>query len=255
MHGEVGRGPAVDVTLFVPCYNEEANIVACLTTTVAACRQVGCTYQVLVFDDGSTDRSVELVRGYQAAHPDAGVELVVNPVNRGLSRNFAEAARVGRGEFIRIVCGDNVEPLATQVAILSRMRTADMVIPYPVRVENKTAARMALSKVYVRLVNAAAGRRLRYWNGCALVRRADVVAHPPNTRGFGFQALLVSKLLSLGRTYVEVGCHYHERVGGQSKAVTLKNLRSVAHVLATIVAHRPRPVFFLRPRSRVRSAA
>ena len=240
MDGARADGDEVDVTLFVPCYNEEENIIGTLETTTTACRQVGCSYEIIVVDDASADGSAELVRRFQADHPDAAVRLVVNRANRGLSANYAAAAQLGRGRYIRIVCGDNVEPLATQVAILSRMGQADLVIPYPVRVENKSGTRMLLSRTYVRLVNTVTGRRLRYWNGCALVPRADLRAYPPNTRGFGFQALLMSTLLRLGRSYVEVGCSYHERRAGKSKAVTMKNLRSVAHVLASLSAARAR---------------
>jgi hypothetical protein len=232
--GREAETKEVDVTLFVPCFNEEGNIVATLETIVAACRQVGCTYEIVVVDDGSKDRSPELVKEFQRTHSNVPVRLVKNADNQGLAHNYMDAAFLGRGKYYRIVCGDNVEPLETQVAILSRMGQADMVIPYPLKVENRSALRRALSWAYARLVNTVSGRSLHYWNGCALLKRYDVMRWNPNTRGFGFQAGLVSTLLNQGRTYCEVGCRYNERTTGKSRALTWKNLCSVLHVLLAI---------------------
>jgi glycosyltransferase involved in cell wall biosynthesis len=232
------RDGAVDVTLFVPCYNEAENIVATLKTIAAAQAVAKCRCEVIVIDDCSKDGSADQVRHYQAAQPGIDVRLIVNPVNRGLAGNFREAARIGQGRFIRIVCGDNVEPLETQAAILSRVGQADMVIPFPLHVQNKTTARRLLSGTYTRIINLLSGFALHYWNGCALLPREDVLRYFPNTGGFGFQAGLVSHLLCLDRSYVEVGCRYVERSAGTSKACTLKNLRSVTHVAVRIVLRR-----------------
>jgi hypothetical protein len=159
-------------------------------------------------------------------------------VNAGLVYNFTEAAFLGRGRYYRIVCGDNVEPVATQVAILSKLGQADLVVPYPVAVANKTWSRCLLSRTYTRLVNLVSGHRLRYWNGCALMGRYDVMRWHPRTSGFGFQAQLLNRLLSMGHSFVEVGCSYNERVTGRSKALTWKNLESVTTVLASILLFR-----------------
>ncbi len=228
----------VDVTLFVPCYNEEQNILDTLNTIEQACQRLALTYEVIVIDDASRDRSVERLRQYQTNHPQLPLRLVINPVNRGLAANFFTAAQIGHGRFIRIVCGDNVEPIATQVAILERRKHADIVIPYPVHVQNKSCFRLLVSRTYTRIINLLSGVRLRYWNGCALMRREDVVHSFPSTRGFGFQAALLSQLLSLGRTYTEIGCHYVERSAGISKALTLKNFRSVTHVALSLLGRR-----------------
>jgi glycosyltransferase involved in cell wall biosynthesis len=229
---------AVDVTLFVPAYNEAENIAGTLQTIRAALAVVECRCEVMVIDDGSKDGTADKVRAFQAEHPNVNVRLIVNPVNRGLANNYLEAARIGKGRYIRIVCGDNVEPVETQIAILSRLGQADMVIPYPVHVQNKTTSRKLLSGSYTRIINLLSGFGLNYWNGCALLPREDVVRYFPSTGGFGFQAGLVSHLLCVGRSYTEVGCRYVERSAGTSKACTWRNLRSVTHVAICIVLRR-----------------
>jgi glycosyltransferase involved in cell wall biosynthesis len=229
---------AVDVTLFVPCYNEAENITSTLQTIDAALKLVKCRCEIIVIDDASKDGSADKVRAFQVSHPTLNLHLIVNAANRGLAGNYRAAARIGKGRFIRIVCGDNVEPMETQVAILSLLDRADMVIPYPLHVQNKTTSRRMLSGTYTRIINLLSGFGLHYWNGCALLPREDVVRYFPGTGGFGFQAGLVSHLLCVGRSYVEVGCRYVERSAGTSKACTVRNFRSVTHVAVRIVLRR-----------------
>src|SRR5580698_395700 len=108
------RAPAgvreeIDLTLFVPCLNEELRVVPTLETIRSALAELDCTYEVIVVDDGSTDRTAEVVAAYCIEHKDMPVYLHKNPKNHGLSRSFVDAAFMGRGRFYRLVCGDNVE--------------------------------------------------------------------------------------------------------------------------------------------------
>ena len=47
------QGDAVEVSFMVPCLNEEANVVGTIETIMHALSRVGCSYEILVFDDGS----------------------------------------------------------------------------------------------------------------------------------------------------------------------------------------------------------
>jgi hypothetical protein len=64
----------VQVSILIPARNEAANIGACLEAALAS---TGCAVEVLVMDDGSTDNTAEIVRGYAAR--DARVRLLAAP--------------------------------------------------------------------------------------------------------------------------------------------------------------------------------
>jgi hypothetical protein len=240
--GNMDRGHStstdVEVTIFVPCYNEAENIHSTLDKIVASCTKAGCSYEIIVIDDASQDATSDVVRAYRKRYKHIPLRLVVNPLNRGLAHNFIEAALMGCGKYYRIVCGDDVEPISTQAAILSMRGKADLVLPYPLHVANKTRFRRALSWAYTRLVNIATGCHLRYWNGCALLLRADVVRYRLAPYGFGFQARIIADLLRMGRCYVEIGCTYKERQHGHSRALTCGNFVSVARTLLAILLAR-----------------
>jgi cellulose synthase/poly-beta-1,6-N-acetylglucosamine synthase-like glycosyltransferase len=71
------RGPAPPnalVSILIPARNEEAHISACLDAAIA---QQGVTIEVLVMDDGSSDRTATIVSAY--ATRDARVRLLACP--------------------------------------------------------------------------------------------------------------------------------------------------------------------------------
>ncbi len=106
-----------DLTLFIACYNEEQGIIPTLETVIAATTEVGISYDIVIVDDCSRDRSVELIIDFMGRHPRIPITLYVNEVNQGLGANFAEAAFRGRGRYYRLICGDNVESRETLVTI------------------------------------------------------------------------------------------------------------------------------------------
>jgi hypothetical protein len=67
-------GAGAKVSILIPARNEEANIGTCLDAALAS---TGCDVEVVVMDDGSSDRTAEIVRGYAAR--DGRVRLVAAP--------------------------------------------------------------------------------------------------------------------------------------------------------------------------------
>lgn len=232
----------LELTIVVPCYNEEQNVAATLDTVFAAVRELPpFTYEVLVIDDGSRDKTVAVVKEYQCNHGDLPIILKINKGNRGLTRTYVDGAFLGRGKYYRLVCGDNVEPKETLVKVFGKMGQADMVIPYHESVPGKSPLRRAVSKLYTSLVNSLSGYRIRYYNGLALHLRYNVMRWGPYSFGFGFQAELITRLLDEGATFIEVPvtASHHEKSGGQS-ALNWKNFLSVTHTLVDVLIRRVR---------------
>ncbi|HWM84127.1 MAG TPA: glycosyltransferase [Pseudolabrys sp.] len=229
----------IDLTIFVSCYKEEDYIIATLERVRLALSRVGnLSYEIIVIDDCSGDRSAELVEDYIAAHPEERILLRRNRVNRGLAQNYIDAAFIGKGKYYRLLCGDDAEPEDTMVAVFSEIGTADMLVPYYVTSEGKSLSRRLISNTYSTLVNAISGLRLHYYNGLAVHLRYNVMRWHPNTRGFGFQADIICMLVDQGFTYKEVPVRTIERKKGDSKALTFKNFLSVAHTLIDIIIRR-----------------
>lgn len=235
----------IDVSFVVPCLNEEAHVEVTLEALISAMSELPFTYEVLVVDDGSTDRTGQVVEAYMRAHPEAPIRLHRNPRNRGLTRSYMDGAFLARGKYYRQVCGDNAEPKETLVAVLRHLGEADIVIPYHLEVPGKSTFRKWLSRFYTHLVNTLSGYRIHYYNGLAVHLRYNVMRWGPYSFGFGFQAELITRLLDEDATYIEVPVvARHQEKSGPNSALNLKNYLSVAHTLLNISIHHVRKSAF-----------
>lgn len=244
----------LDLTLFVACYNEEKNIVDTLETLLSALEEFQFSWEILVIDDASQDRSVEVVQDFLARRPGLPIRLLQNAVNLGLAQNYIEGAFLGRGTYYRLVCGDNVEDRTALVEVFRHMGAADMVLFYQNCV-GRSMLRRTLSQVFTTLVNLVSGHRIRYYNGMAIHKRYDVMRWHTNYHGFGFQADMITRLLDEGFHYVEVPIATHERTGGKSSALTLRNFFSVLHTFIDLFIRRiGRSAFFRRRVGQARSS-
>src|ERR1700722_15539025 len=125
--GGANAGGEVDVTFFVPCLNEEARVVPTLESVRASMAGSAFSYEVIVVDDGSTDRTAAVVDEYRAGNPQLPVLLRRNPANFGLARSFVDAAFLGRGRHFRLICGDNIEPPESMAGVMAHLGQAELV--------------------------------------------------------------------------------------------------------------------------------
>lgn len=91
------------VTVCIPTYNGEKWIARCLDSIH---RQTFRDFDVLIIDDRSHDRTVEMIR--ESPHPaDVEVKVSVNPVNLGLVRNWNRCLQFARGRWVKFVFQDD----------------------------------------------------------------------------------------------------------------------------------------------------
>ncbi len=228
----------LDLTVAVTCYNEEDHIRATLDNVVAALLATEIHWEIVVLDDASQDRSVEIVEEYLRQHPDLAISLWVNEVNQGFGYNYVQGAFVGRGEYYRVVCGDDCESDQSLAKIFSLIGTADIIIPYADGDDGRTWLRRLISQTFTSLINLVSGHRVKYYNGMILVRRFHVMRWHGNYRGFGLQADLLARLLDEGLTYRELPVRKRERKHRKSTALRLKNVLSVLHTFVDILIRR-----------------
>lgn len=99
----VKRRPAPVVTVAVACYNCERHIEAALAS---AQRQTLTDIEIIVVDDGSTDRSVEVVRRIAAADPRVRLDILERNSGPGGARN--RALDLARGQWFAVLDSDDL---------------------------------------------------------------------------------------------------------------------------------------------------
>ncbi len=218
-----------DLTVFIPCYNEEGNIIDTFNTIFSALAETKISYEIIVIDDASTDQSELVIYDYIKKHPDYHISMKVRKENIGLAQNYIDGAFMAKGKYYKLVSGDNAEPKETLLKIFNSLGKADIIIPYHTRIEGRSFIRNLFSKTYTFIVNTVSGYRIKYYNGGALHLTCNVMRWHTDYHGYSFQADIITRLLDQGMSYVEIPVTSQERKTGTSKALKLKNFLSVGH--------------------------
>ena len=232
------------ISVFVPCLNEEDNIVPSLNTIVATMNEMGFSYEILIYDDHSMDNTVERIKEYQRSNPGIPIHLIVNPRILGLGHNYVEGAFAGKGKYYILVNGDDAESKVELMAILSKLGDADMIIPYFGNMDVRRRRRRLVSASFTWLMNLVSGNKVKYYNGPVLHLRHNILRWHPDTHGFAYQAELITRLLGLGKTYKEVQVANVDRTSGLTKAFSFDNFLSISHSIVRILVNRARDWMF-----------
>lgn len=110
------------ISIIIPVYNEEGAIGDDLDTIIRTMSTSDTPWEIIVVDDGSTDRSAEIVRQRE------GVRLIQHPYNRGTGAARTTGLHHARGDVIVMTDGDGTYPNQDIPRLLAHMDQCDMVI-------------------------------------------------------------------------------------------------------------------------------
>ena len=110
-HQIEGRTPVTknnqpELSIVIPAYNEEQAIGPLLDEVFSILEQMQISHEVIVVDDGSTDRTPEILKEFQRKEPDR-IHLLLRDENLGAMRNFIETVNACGGEFLAVLEGDD----------------------------------------------------------------------------------------------------------------------------------------------------
>ncbi|MGH7486051.1 MAG: dolichyl-phosphate beta-glucosyltransferase [bacterium] len=117
------------LSIVIPAYNEEKRLPATLDAILAyLSRQTFSPFEVIVVDDGSRDKTVEVVERYRSTHPV--VRLLQNPRNRGKGYAVRHGMLEAVNEWVLFSDADLSAPIGELDKLLSAAneRKADVAI-------------------------------------------------------------------------------------------------------------------------------
>ena len=97
-----------ELSVVIPCYNEEDNAAGIAAAVIAQLETVSDSFNILFIDNGSADRTVEIIRGLCAADPR--IRLIVNTRNFGQLRSPTHAVFEADGRAVIGVVADFQDP-------------------------------------------------------------------------------------------------------------------------------------------------
>ena len=89
------------VSICIPTFNNEKYI---SETIDSALNQTYQNFEIIVSDDASKDRTIEIARKFH----DPRIKIFVNRTNTGITANWNRAVNLASGDYIKLVCGDDI---------------------------------------------------------------------------------------------------------------------------------------------------
>lgn len=213
------------ITVIVPALNEEANIGDATRNILSAINGYFADYEILLFDDGSIDRTGEIIDSLAAEN--SKIKAIHNGTNRGFGYNFNKGVELAKMNYISILPGDNEISRRSVEDMFRLVGTADIIVPYTVNTEVRPRARRVISGLYVFVMNLLFDCNLHYYTGPAIHKAELLREIPLKTNDFAFMSAILVRLIRIGHSFIEVPMYIHNRVKGKSKAFKIKNIISV----------------------------
>ncbi len=221
----------IDITFFVPCCNEEKNIVKTLENIINSTGDI--KYEILVCDDGSKDNTKEIVKNY-INREKKNIILYENDKNLGIGFSYFKYSLEAKGEYYMLINGDNVEPPITIKKIIAERGKADIIIPYFGTEDRRTLIRKFISHLFTFVINLISFNSIKYYNGAVLHKTENVRLYRSKTYGYGYQAELITTLLMSDKSYLQVQVINSDREWGTSKAFSISNILSILNTILSI---------------------
>ena len=149
----------ITLSIFVPCFNEENNIVNTLNNIKEGVQQI--SYEVLVVDDASKDKTIEVVEKFKKNNPDVNVKILRNENNRGIGFNYRATAHGALGKYYMMITGDAPQPSGEIKKIVNNIGKADMILTY--FRDKRGIFRRTISKVFSFIINLITLNNLKYY--------------------------------------------------------------------------------------------
>ena len=228
-----------DVSVVIPCLNEEENITACVTEARAALDVSGLQGEIIVVDNASEDRSTELAQA-------AGATVVSEP-RRGYGSAYLAGFATARGEYVVMADADLTYDFNDIPRFVEKLNAgADLVMGD--RMDNIEPGAMPWLHRYVGNPVLSGFLNLLFRTGvrdahCGMraFRRSALSEMDLRATGMEFASEMV---ISASRTHLnidEIPIHYHPR-GGTSK---LSTFRDGWRHLRFLLIHHPTALFVL----------
>ncbi|MCZ6507284.1 MAG: glycosyltransferase family 2 protein [Acidobacteria bacterium] len=227
LHGTGRRSKALSLVL--PAFNEEESIATAIDEADTALRQLACTYEIIVVDDGSGDSTARVVE--EKARTNEHVRLLSHSTNRGYGAALRTGFEAARSPLIAFTDADCQFYLDDLGLLLARAHDQDVVCGFRVDRQDPWPRRF-YSACYNGFVRGLLSVPVRDCDCALKIFRAETLAAIRiETDGFLVNAEILAKLKMQGSRIAEVGVRHRTRYAGET---TVSPLDAIPVVLSLL---------------------
>jgi glycosyltransferase involved in cell wall biosynthesis len=206
--------PAVSLSVFFPCWNEQAAIEPLTQKAVQVLDALGADYEIILVNDGSTDRTGPIADRLAANNPR--IRAVHHPVNRGYGAALASGFRAARKDLVFYTDGDGQFDLNELPPLLPLMERFDIVSGYRLN-RQEGLVRKFNAFCWSTLVGLLFDLPLKDID-CAfkLYRRRIFDGMELLSTGALIDTEILTRARRRGCTITQVGVHHYPRIAGKA---------------------------------------
>jgi glycosyltransferase involved in cell wall biosynthesis len=190
------------LTVIVPCLNEEENVRSTVESVYAIADELPVEVDVILVDDGSTDRTRVIMSELAAAH---GARMLVNERNKGLGASVLSTyEHIPDRSWITVLPGDGEFVFESIRGFLEMRSDYDVILGYLQNRVIRPVPRRLASFAFSKTVATLYGFPYRYLNGMKMYRVDAFRGIDILSRGHAFNAELLAKAI-LRNPHLRVG--------------------------------------------------
>ena len=225
------------LSLVLPFYNEEANVLRVIHDLEAAFEKEGLeAYEIVAVNNGSRDRTGELLKGLHKKNPR--VNIVTVPVNQGLGHGILQGFNASGGDYIGFHPGDGQIGAGDVVKVWRKLVREDLDLCKVRRVVREDGfQRKVISLIFNFLCRAMFGIRSDDVNGIPKIMKREALEKMALvSRDWFIDTEIMIKAAQLGLKIGEEDVQFLKREGGKSSI----NHRALLQFLKNMVLYRVR---------------
>lgn len=206
----------ISISFFFPAYNEEATVEPLVHQAEAVLGGITDDYEILIVDDGSTDRTTEI--GAHLMRESAHTRLIHHSGNRGYGAALRSGVEHSTKKLIFFTDGDLQFDVGELKQLLPYLENADIVAGYRIK-RADSLHRILVSSVFNFLCRHLYRLQVRDVNCAFKLYRREVFESMElkSSRGL-INAEILVKALRAGYRIKQVGVHHYPRKNGMSRA-------------------------------------
>jgi glycosyltransferase involved in cell wall biosynthesis len=204
--------PLPSLSAFFPAHDEEDNVVPMAEAILGVLPDVARTWELVIVDDGSRDRTRERAQALTRTHP--GVRVVHHEVNRGYGAAIRSGLAAARHEWVFWTDGDRQFDPRQITRLIAELPRADVVVGWRAARADHVVRRLN-TFAWNMLIRALFGVRVRDVD-CAfkLVPRRALEGIALEAEGAMVSTELLAHLVRRGARIVEVPVDHFPRLSG-----------------------------------------
>ena len=211
--------PLTELSLFLPCYNEEKNLQHTFNQIQPIIEQVADQWEIIIINDGSKDNTGKIAQKIAIKYPK-NVKIITHPQNRGYGAAFKSGLYGAKYQWIALTDADGQFDFNDIYELIKAQKNshADLVIGYYLG-RKVPVYRILGSKAWQMVVFILFGLWVTDTDcGFKLINRRVVEKIPQleAERGPFITSEFLIKAKRSGFKIVEAGVHHYPRVFGEA---------------------------------------